>query len=560
MQRVTPRGNPLFIAITVVLSSLVYESTSHAQAPVRSDYKAGPIRYNHFQLSTDIPQTQFIYYEDINKDGYTDLVLTGFTPINQARQGGRPGAILLNNGDNTFRAASGDRPNSEWVRELLVADFNGDGIPDLFMADHGWDAPPFPGFQNQLMLGTGSGFRNATNLLPVLDDFSHNAAAGDINKDGRVDILVANNAGGDASKVSYFLINKGEAGFELDRTRLPAALKKISEPSTWAVEIADMDGDGFADLLVGRIENPGTLPSRIYWNPGNGDFSNAQVTHLPDMTRFAPNGEYAVIEIKAFDLNNDGARDIQISAYNRNYRGLGMQFLHNQGPGTRQFLDRTDVCFGGPTQDPDPARDTPYFLRMHDVNRDGFPELVAVDNRDPTTAATVILENSGGGKWRAISRAQLSSNPEITTRLAKQIPLLMGANEFGFGETFVYNNNGVNTIGMNYIPLTYTHQPRVANRFDTCTNQILSAVAAGQFGNLELGFRLIQVAPTVRIQALESTVKQLSVLPAKSATLNASTGILHMPELYVDDTLQATGLRFQLVDQAQLIFELVGLD
>lgn len=556
MQRVVPRLNPIYLVVAVSVSSAVYGVSVMGQTPERSSYQAGPIEFNHFQAPVDIPTTQFIYHEDINSDGYTDLVLTGYTPVYETRQGGRAGAILLNKGDNTFTFASGDKPSSEWVRELIVADFNADGISDLFMADHGWDAQPFPGFQNQLMLGTGSGFTDATNLLPALDDFTHNAAAGDINGDGRIDILVANNALGDANKLSYFLINNGAAGFELDRTRLPASLLTVSEPSTWAVEIADMDGDGAADLLVGRVEKPGSLPSRIYWNPGNGNFSEAQVTLLPDMTRFIPNGEYGAMEMQAFDLNNDGARDIQISAYDRNFRGLGIQFLYNQGAGTRQFADRTDACVGGPTQDPDAARHPSYLLRMHDINRDGFPEIVALNNTDSSNATTVILENSGGGKWRAISRSQLSSSSGISTRLATAIPAVTGAEEFGFVEVFIFNNNGVNTLAMNYIPVTHSEQTRVANRFDTCSNQMLSAVAAGDFGNLEIGFRVVQLTPTVRIQALESSVKSLPVMPQKSSSFNASTGLLQIPELYVDDALGFTGLQFRLIDAAQLIFEL----
>ncbi|MDO9476943.1 MAG: VCBS repeat-containing protein, partial [Pseudohongiella sp.] len=274
-------------------------------------------------MPTDLPQDVFRYFEDVNGDGYTDIVVTAFSPISAPRKGGRPGIILLNNGDNTFTPATGDRPHSEWVRELLIEDFNGDGIPDIFLADHGWDAHPFPGYQNQLLLGTGKGFTDATNLLPKLDDFTHNAAAGDIDGDGRIDILVTNNALGEVAEQNYFLMNKGSAGFELDRSRLPPSLLSISAPTTWAVNIKDLDGDGHPDLLVGRVENTGTLPSRVYWNPGNGDYSKSDVTLLPDMSRFVANGEYAVIEATTFDVNSDGVPDIQFSAYNRNFRGLG---------------------------------------------------------------------------------------------------------------------------------------------------------------------------------------------------------------------------------------------
>ena len=53
---------------------------------------------------------------------------------------GKQGVILFNNGDNTFTEAEGDVPLSETARYLLVEDFNGDQIPDIYVADHGWDA------------------------------------------------------------------------------------------------------------------------------------------------------------------------------------------------------------------------------------------------------------------------------------------------------------------------------------------------------------------------------------------------------------------------------------
>ncbi|MDP2128877.1 MAG: VCBS repeat-containing protein [Pseudohongiella sp.] len=545
------------VSLPVLLHSHIAASQTGA-APQRSAYTAGPVSFSHFSMPTDMAPDIFRYFEDVNGDGFTDIVATVYSPISAPRKGGRPGMILLNNGNNTFTPATGDKPNSEWVREILVEDFNGDGIADMFLADHGWDAPPFPGFQNQLLLGTGSGFRDATNLLPTLHDFTHNAAAGDIDGDGRIDILVTNNALGDASKQNYFLMNKGAAGFEMDRTRMPASLLSLTTPTTWAVQIKDLDDDKFPDLIVGRVENTGTIPSRVYWNPGNGDFSKAQVTLLPDMSRFVANGEYAVIEATTFDVNNDGAVDIQFTAYDRNFRGLAMQFLYSEGRGTRRFADRTDSCLSGPTQDTNPVRDTPYFLRLHDINRDGHPEVVAVDNRDPSANSTLFFESAGNGKLRAVSRAQLSSNPEVVDRLRWANSALSGRNQFGFAEVFVYNNNGVNTLAMNYIPISTNNLPAVANRFDLCSNQLTSNVAAGEFGNIELGFNLLQMAPTVRIQAIESTLKPLTALPEKASTFNSGSGIFRIPELHVDDTIEYRGLQFLLIDGNQLIFELVG--
>jgi hypothetical protein len=67
-----------------------------------------------------------------------------------------------------------------------------------------------------------------------------------------------------------------------------------------------------------------------------------------------------------------------------------------------------------------------------------------------------------------------------------------------------------------------------------------------------------KIAPTARIQAIESTLKSLTVLPEKASTFNSRMGIFRIPELQVDNTIEYRGLQFLLIDGNQLIFELVG--
>ena len=70
-------------------------------------------------------------------------------------------------------------------RQAIIADFNGDGVGDLFVATTGLDQQPFPGEQNVLLLSSPNGLvdRSRTNL-PVQNDFAHGVAAGDLDGDG----------------------------------------------------------------------------------------------------------------------------------------------------------------------------------------------------------------------------------------------------------------------------------------------------------------------------------------------------------------------------------------
>ena len=79
---------------------------------------------------------------DFDGDGDDDVMLPGGRHFEAVAA--ESGVILLNNGDFAFEVAAGDRPRGVHPREVLIADFNGDGANDFFIADHGYDRRTVP--------------------------------------------------------------------------------------------------------------------------------------------------------------------------------------------------------------------------------------------------------------------------------------------------------------------------------------------------------------------------------------------------------------------------------
>ena len=109
---------------------------------------------------------------------------------------------------------------------MVVADFNGDNRPDIFIADIGTDNtainPGFPGQQNELILSESNGkFRDATANLPQRFTFSHSAAAADVNGDGSIDVFENNIGGlGRSHAQADILLNDGSGHFTATTDRL----------------------------------------------------------------------------------------------------------------------------------------------------------------------------------------------------------------------------------------------------------------------------------------------------------------------------------------------------
>jgi hypothetical protein len=146
-------------------------------------------------------------------------------------------------------------------RKALTADFNADGKPDVFVACTGYDAPPFPGERNKVVLSRPNGTWWVQDAS-VDVGFFHGASSGDLNGDQYPDVVVA-------ALQPFALINDGFGHFtrEDSSLRFPATL----QGGYFTIELMDIDGDGLADLVVAGHEHE-AAETRIYLNPGGYDF------------------------------------------------------------------------------------------------------------------------------------------------------------------------------------------------------------------------------------------------------------------------------------------------
>jgi hypothetical protein len=202
-------------------------------------------------------KTASVAIGDFNGDGIPDLAVANGGPGGHgSNQGGGDTAVLLGNGDGTFRAAvhyaAGASPNS-----VNVADFNGDGTPDLVVAN-------FFSADISVLLGKGDGtFQAAVSYAvgPYPQDPS-SVVVKDFNGDGILDVAVAF-AGG-----VRVLLGNGDGTFQTSPiSYLAGGFGDIN--FTPCLAVADFNGDGFPDLAVtsGAFNNIVILINEGKWAP-----------------------------------------------------------------------------------------------------------------------------------------------------------------------------------------------------------------------------------------------------------------------------------------------------
>ncbi len=203
---------------------------------------------------------------------------------------------------------------------LVKADFNGDGIEDLFIGGAKYQS-------SSLFFGNEKGEYEEDKNSPIRKDIIYedvDATAFDLEKDGDLDLYVMSGGNelveGNPNLEDRIYVNDGNGKFE----RLPISLIKTNGGS---VSAADFNGDGYDDLFIGNRSMPGgyglSPVSYILKNDGAGKFGVLQQERVGMVT----DSEWA-------DLNNDGLLDLVIVG-----DWMPITILINQGDS--KFLNET---------------------------------------------------------------------------------------------------------------------------------------------------------------------------------------------------------------------------
>ena len=295
---------------------------------------------------------------DLTGAGATDLVVSNFGSGNASvfmHDPANPGKYLA-----ATTLTTGGQPN-----QVVSADVNGDGKPDLVFADLSnsgnaivvlQDAAHPGQFLAPVMLATG-------NITPSV-------AVGDVNGDGLPDVVAVDyDANGNNGQATVFIQNSANPGTFLTAVTFPAG----AEPQ--AVRIADVNGDGLADLVVAN-RGPGSDGTGM---PGVSVLIQ-DATHpgsfLAPVTYSTP---WGAIDVAVADLNGDGKPDLAVASLGPAPTGAVSVLLQNaSSPGT--FA--TATSYGGFGQ--------PLSVAIADLNGDGHPDIAVADGGN----ATVMLQSA----------------------------------------------------------------------------------------------------------------------------------------------------------------------
>lgn len=238
-------------------------------------------------LFTNLPNVQFgsVAWGDYDNDGRLDLMLTGadISGFVSKLYRNTPGGFV----DES--AALPDLPGLafgtiDWV------DYDNDGRLDLLLTGLG-----LPLEVNKLYHNTPTGFVDVFSSLPTLTALQYTSTAwGDINNDGRKDLLITGNTN-TTGPFSKLFLNEA-AGF-LEVTGLLPGLYVAS------VAWGDYDNDGRLDLIAtGQTEDAGGFTALYHNTPGG--FVDVTNTLIPEVT-----GQ-AYTKALWGDYNNDGRSDL----------------------------------------------------------------------------------------------------------------------------------------------------------------------------------------------------------------------------------------------------------
>jgi len=301
---------------------------------------------------------------DVNGDGRPDIVVANQTSDNVA--------VLLNSASTpgTFLAATTFTTGGAGSRMVALGDLNNDGRLDIVVSNINGDnlgvllnSATTPGTFTTTAYASGNGGAQGVDV-------------GDVNGDGRLDIVVANNS----SNTTAVLLNSAAT----PGTFSAPTLYSTGGLAPRGVAVGDVSGDGRPDIVItnSSSNNIGVLLNQAA-TPGT--FAAAVVY---------PDGGIGPVGVALGDVNGDGLADISTA----NFGGNNVSVLTNSTTTPGTFAAPATYFSGG----------GPHEIALGDLNGDGKRDIAATNFNDGTVG--ILLNNF------------LVANPNLVVSTTQSIP------------------------------------------------------------------------------------------------------------------------------------------
>ena len=230
---------------------------------------------------------------DINQDGFPDLFFPGRK------------SFIYWGGPQVYSEDRRTELTSDLARSGQFADFNRDGYLDLALSE--WE----PGHQETSLYWGGPGDYSKANRFVFHVGGLRNHSLADLDRNGWIDVIFTS-----TTNQELFIFWNQEQGFDnAKKTRLPTRV-------SIALEVADLDADGYLDIIAANLFDPNPNPDQpqsfggspqgntfVYWGSSQG-YATSRRQVLPSIG----NADVAVA-----DLNQDRRLDLVLACYHAGY-------------------------------------------------------------------------------------------------------------------------------------------------------------------------------------------------------------------------------------------------